>query len=42
MKSISTTNPAIKENTEYMIVKARTQVIDIKVGVLFYHGVSLR
>jgi len=33
MKSISTTNPVITENTECMIVKARTPVIDIKVGV---------
>ena len=34
MKSISTTNPAITENTECTIIKARTPVIDIKVGVL--------
>ena len=34
MKSISTINPAIMENTEYTIVKARAPVIDIKVGVL--------
>ena len=33
MKSISTINPAITENTECMIVEARASVIDIKVGV---------
>ena len=33
MKSISTIKPAITENTECMIVKAHTLVIDIKVGV---------
>ena len=33
MKSISTTNPAIMENTECMIVNVHTPVIDIKVGV---------
>jgi len=30
MKSISTINPAITENTERTIVKARAPVIDIK------------
>ena len=30
MKSISTTNPAITENTECMIVKTHTPVIDLK------------
>ena len=34
MKSIYTTNPAITENTECMIVKVRAPVIDIKMGVL--------
>jgi len=33
MKSISTINPAITENTDGMIVKARAPVIDIKVDV---------
>ena len=33
MKSISKTNPAIMENTEYTIVKAHTPVIYIKMGV---------
>ena len=33
MKNISTNKQAIMENTEYMIVKAHTPVIDIKVGV---------
>ena len=33
-QSISTINPAIMENTECTIVKARAPVIDIKVGVL--------
>ena len=34
MKSISTINPAIMENTDGMIVKVCAPVIDIKVGVL--------
>jgi len=34
MKSISTINPAITENTNGMIIKAHAPVIDIKVGVL--------
>ena len=34
MKSISTINPAIMENTECTIIKAHAPVIDIKVGVL--------
>jgi len=42
MKSFSTINPAITENTECMIVKVRTPVINIKVGVLPNHSVSLR
>jgi len=33
MKSISTINPAITENTDGTIVKVRAPVIDIKVGV---------
>ena len=33
MKSISTTNPAITEDTECTIVKAGVPLIDIKVGV---------
>jgi len=33
MKSISAINLAIMENTERMIIKARTPVIDIEVGV---------
>ena len=42
MKSISTINPAIMENTDGTIVKAHTPVIDIKVGVSPRHSVSLR
>ena len=34
MKNIYRINPAITENMECTIVKARTPVIDIKVGVL--------
>ena len=41
MKSISTNNPAIMENMECTIIKARAPVIDIKVGALPKHGVSL-
>ena len=33
MKSISTINPAIMENTDGTIIKASAPVIDIKVGV---------
>jgi len=33
MKSISTINPAITENTDGTIVKVHAPVIDIKVGV---------
>ena len=33
MKSISTINPAITDNMECTIVKARAPVIDIKVGM---------
>ena len=42
MKSISTINPAITENTECSIIKVCTSFIDLKVGVSFNHGVSLR
>ena len=41
MKSISTINPAITENTECLIIEACTLVINLKVGVSLYHGVSL-
>ena len=41
MKSITTINPAIMENTECSIVEACTSFINLKVGVLFDHGVSL-
>ena len=41
MKSISTINPAITENTEYLIVTVCATFIDLKVGVLLNHGVSL-
>jgi len=33
MKSTSTINPAITENTDGKIIKAQAPVIDIKVGV---------
>ena len=42
MKSISTINPAITENMECSIVKARASFIDLKVGVSLGHGVLLR
>ena len=41
MKSISTINPAITENTECLIIKACASFVNLKVGVLFDHGVSL-
>ena len=41
MKSISTINPAITENMECLIIKARTSYIDLKVGVSLNHGVTL-
>jgi len=41
LKSIPTINPAITENTECSIVKARTLFIDLKVGASFNHGASL-
>ena len=40
MKSIPTVNPAIMENKEWLIVKAHTPVIDIKVGVSMYRFTS--
>jgi len=39
MKSISAINPAITENTERSIVKVLASFIDLKVGVLFDHGI---
>ena len=44
-ENISTINPAIMENTECLIVKSRTPIIAIKVGVWFntvYHYASFR
>jgi len=41
MKSISTINPTITENTECLIVKASNPEIDLKMGVSLDHGVSL-
>ena len=41
MKSISTINLAIMENTECSITEACDSSIDLKVGVLLDHGVSL-
>ena len=41
MKSISTINPAITENTDGTIVKVHAPVIDIKVCVSPQHSVSL-
>jgi len=41
MKSISTINPVITQNTEYSIVKVHSSFIDLKLGVLLDHGVSL-
>ena len=42
MKSISAINPAIMKNKEHWIAKSCTPVIDLKVGVLLEHNVSLR
>ena len=39
---MSTTNPAITENIQCLIIKAYAPVIDLKVGVSLHHGVSLR
>ena len=41
MKSISTINPALMENAECLIVKAHALFIDLKVGVLLDHEVSI-
>ena len=41
MKSILTINPAITENTECLIIKARASSINLKVGLSLNHGVSL-
>ena len=41
MKSIPTINPAIKENTVYLIVEACTSFINLNVGVSLNHGASL-
>ena len=41
MKSTSTINPAIAENTEWSIAKVRL-IYQLKVGVSLNHGVSLR
>jgi len=40
MKSISSINQAITENTDGMIIKMHVPVIDIKVGVSVYHYAS--
>ena len=40
MKSISTINPAIMENTEYSIVAVHASFVDLKVGALLDHDVS--
>jgi len=40
-KSIYTINPAITENTECPIIKVQAPVINLKVGLLFDHGVLL-
>ena len=39
MKSVSTINPAIMENTEFLIIKVHTS---LKSGAILNHGVSLR
>jgi len=41
MKSISTINPAIMENTERLIVKTCASFFDLKVVVLLDHNVPL-
>jgi len=38
-KSISTINPAIKENTECSIVEVRASFINLKMGVSLNHAV---
>ena len=40
MKSISTINPTITENTDCSIVNMHTPVIDVAVCVLLYHYAS--
>ena len=43
IKSISTINPVIMENTESLIVKAHASSIDLKVGIsMVYHYASFR
>jgi len=39
LKSISTINPAITENTKFSIIKAHASFIDLKVGVSLNHTV---
>ena len=41
MKSISTINPAIMENTECSTAKTHSSFIDLKVDVSLSHGVLL-
>ena len=41
IKTISTINPSITESKERSMVEACAPVIDLKVGVLLSHGVSL-
>ena len=41
VKSVSTINPVITENTECSIVKVRTTFMDLKVGVSLDHDESL-
>jgi len=42
MKSISTINPAILENTKCLIVMVHVPVINLEVGVSLDYGISLR
>jgi len=42
MRSISTINPAIKENTKRSIVKVRALFTNLKVGISLDHGILLR
>ena len=42
MKSISTINAAITENTKCLIVKAHALFIDLKVGVSLTYGALFR
>ena len=41
IKTISTINPSVTESKERSMVEACAPVIDLKVGVLLSHGVSL-